>query len=300
MDYKDYYKVLQVDKTASEAEIKKAYRKLAVKYHPDKNRNDKTAEERFKEISEAYEVLGDPEKRKKYDAIGKNWNKYAHQDQYYSHPGQEFQFGFEGDPSGFFSGSNFSSFFESFFGTGRKGNMNTNFGFDSPENEPIYHGTVTLSLNECYHGTTRVFEQNGEKFRISIKPGAYNGLKLKITKKNGQTILLSIQTTPDVTYTRNGDDLTMETNIDLFTALLGGKHTINTLGGRLQLRIPEGSQPGKIFRIPGKGMPVYDRPGQYGDLLVKTNIRLPEQLTEQQKNQFKKLQTVMHSKPVEH
>ena len=313
MEYKDYYKILGVDKKASQDEIKKAYRKLAVKYHPDKNPANKEAEEKFKEIGEANEVLSDPEKRKLYDQLGSNWKQYrdagydpstAGGRARYSQgaPGGQYYYEFEGDPSEFFGGgsSGFSDFFESFFGRGTrqgKGFSGTGgfsgFGADIPGNDLA--AEITISLQEAYTGTERIIDIGGEKIKLKIKPGAYSGLKL-LAKGKGEkaqggkagNLYITINVSPHPDYERKGNDLYMNMPVDLFTALLGGKMEIQTLSGRINMKIPEGTQNGKQFRLKGKGMPVYGT-SSHGDLYVKIQVKLPDKLTPEQKELVMKL-----------
>jgi len=300
MDYKDYYQVLGIGKKASQEEIKKAYRKLAVKYHPDKNPGNKAAEEKFKEITEANEVLGDPEKRRQYDKLGANWKQYQQGGFNQGQPGggargRTYSYGPTTD-SEFFDPSGFSDFFESFFGRGRQqrpggfGNAN----YESPPGDLT--GEISITLEEAYHGTERLLDLGGEKIKIKIKPGAYDGLTLRAKGKGQKSssgkagdLHLNIKVPPHHLFERRGDDLHMEAPVDLFTALLGGKLEVLTLSGKINITLKEGSANGKVVRLKGKGMPVYEKPGQHGDLYVKLIVRLPEHLSPHQKQLFQKL-----------
>jgi curved DNA-binding protein len=307
MEYKDYYKILGIEKNTGQDEIKKAYRKLAVKYHPDKNPDNKKAEEKFKEISEAYEVLKDPEKRKQYDKLGANWKQY--QQSGFDFEGFRNQAGrrqhshrFEGDPSDFFGGSSgFSDFFDMFFGGGGGGSRGQdifgdfgNFGFEQPGAD--LSGNLTISLREALSGTERLIDLGNEKIKVRIKPGAYEGLKLRIKEKGekGSTgkpgnLYLTVHVEKDPVYERRGDDLVQEVTIDLFTALLGSRKQISSLSGKFNISIPEGTQNGKQLRLRGKGLPAYDKPGQYGDLYLKLKVQLPQKLNREQKEIVKQL-----------
>lgn len=308
MEYKDYYKTLGVDKKATQEEIKKAYRKLAVKYHPDKNQGDKVSEEKFKAISEANEVLSNAEKRKMYDELGSNWKQYQQagykpggNTSYQRQSGPSGQYRtFEGDPSEFFGGnSGFSDFFESFFGGGQKStgfSGATNFDrFNANIPGSDLSGEISISLLEAYTGTERILDTGTEKIKVKIKPGAYDGLKLRVKGKGekgrgGQhgNLYLNIKIRPDNIYQRKGNDLYMEVPIDLFKALLGGKQQIRTLSGNVNITIPEGTQNGKQLRLKGKGMPVYGK-NLHGDLYATLAVKLPEKLNAEQKELAKKL-----------
>lgn len=298
MEYKDYYTVLGVTKKASQDEIKKAYRKLAVKYHPDKNPGDKTAEEKFKDISEAYEVLKDPDKRKQYDQLGANWKKYqqAGFDQGPFEPRTGGGRAYYDADADFFGSSGFSDFFESFFGRHRQRRANPfeTTDFDFPPGDLT--GEVSITLEEAYHGTERIVDLGGEKIKIRIKPGAYDGLTLRARGKGQKSpsgkagdLHLTVRVARHHRFERRGDDLHMEAPVDLFTALLGGKLQIPTLSGNINITLKEATQNGKIVRVKGRGMPVYGKAGQYGDLYAKLNIILPEHLTAHQKQLIQKL-----------
>lgn len=303
---KDYYSILGVSKQATEDDIKKAFRKLAVKYHPDKNPGNKEAEEKFKELNEAYEVLSDPDKRKKYDVYGANWNQFngAQQGQYqYQGGGPQGQYHYEGDPADFFGqGADFSEIFGEFFG--RTGSSGSNSRRSTRKRKgQDYQSSMTISLEEAFEGTSRIVNVNEQKIRITLKPGTYDGLTIKLAGKgahgmNGGTagdLYITIHVTPHAQFKREGDDLRQAIQIDLFTAVLGGDRTISTLSGQLKIKIPAGTQPGKLLRLRGKGMPVYGKEGQYGDLLLELQVKIPEQLTQEQQELFRRLQSTYSS-----
>ena len=304
MDFKDYYSILGVAKNATQEEIKKAYRKLAHKYHPDKNPGDKAAEDRFKEIAEANEVLIDPEKRKKYDELGSNWKEYENAG--YGASGASASNrrsrtyrDFNGNPEDIFGGgSEFSDFFESFFGSmgGRQGAADYSFGFDSPVADLA--GEIPINLQEAYNGTERIVDLGGERIKVKIKPGAYDGLKLKVKGKgtkgrNGSRgdLYLTVKVSHLPGYERKGDDLYMEQPLDVFTALLGGKQEITSFSGKLNIKINECTENGKTVRLRSKGMPVYNKPGQFGDLYIKLIIKIPQSLTVYEKEVLQKLKS---------
>ena len=298
MNYKDYYKTLGVSREASQADIKKAYRKLASKYHPDKNLDDQSAEEKFKEVNEAFEVLGDPDKRQKYNALGANWEAYqqggGNWEQFTNGGGPEGQsYYFEGDPSEFFGrgGSGFSSFFETFFNQ-RGGQM--------PYKGQDIEAELPITLLEAYQGSQRTFELNGQKLRISIKAGAYEGQRLRLKGKGspGQQggtagdlyIILKVQ--PDIRFQRKNNNLIYSKNVDLYTAILGGKIKVPTMTGSVNMTLPKGTESGKILRLKGKGMPIYNKEGQYGDLLVKLTVQIPKNLSKEEEELFLKLKAL--------
>jgi curved DNA-binding protein len=303
MEYKDYYKILEIDKKASPEEIKKSFRKLAMKWHPDKNKDSKAAEEKFKLINEANEVLSDPEKRKKYDELGENWEHFDQsgrqrqqgarpegQEQYYSNAG--------GNPFGGGNESDCSDFFEQFFsgaagGGSRRAGARANTGFKGGD----YQTEMDITLEEAYKGTERIIQLPDEKLRITTKPGAYTDQLLRIKGKgdkgsspehNGD-LFVRIHVTPHPTFTRRGDDLYCDQNIDLYTAVLSGEAIVKTMTGQIKVKIAEGTQNGKSIRIKGKGMPVYGKADAYGDLYVKLQVLIPENLTERQKELFEQL-----------
>lgn len=306
MEYKDYYKILGLDKKASQEQIKKAYRKLAVKYHPDKNRDNKQAEDKFKQINEAYEVLRDPEKRKKYDELGANWNRFqGGGSSGYGNPfgkgfsgqsGQYYNFG--GDLNDLFGGksggSGFSDFFEAFFGGGGDTSFFQNRSGAAAKGQNL-EAEVEISLEEAYKGTSRLIQLENEKIRFTTKPGTYDGQILRIKGKGGKgsasqgDLMLNIRISPHPRFQRIQNDLKTNLNIDLFTAVLGGDSIVETLDGKVKVKIQAGTQNGKILRIKGKGMPVYEQKNNYGDLLIQINVMIPENINTKQKALFEQL-----------
>lgn len=305
MEYKDYYKVLGVSKTASQDEIKKAYRKLAVKYHPDKNAGDKKAEEKFKEVTEANEVLSDPEKRKKYDTLGANWKQYEHAD--FSGAGAGGGFGgrqgggqnyyeYNGNADDLFGGGGFSDFFKSFFGGGGSERSYGGGGFQQEMPGRNIEGEATITLQEAFAGTERIIDLGTEKLKVKIKPGAYEGLVLKSKGKGMKgrggkagDLFITVHIQPNPVFKRTGNDLHVDVPVDAFTLMTGGKVPVSTLSGEVTITVPEGTQNGKKLRLKGKGMPVYNQQA-VGDLYIKIEAKLPDSFTEEQKELIKKLQ----------
>jgi len=305
MDYKDYYTMLGVAKSATKAEIKKAYRSLAKKYHPDKTKGDKALEEKFKEVSEAYEVLSHDENRKKYDQLGANWKNQQQSgntggfdySQYYSNPGAQGQQGrhqsFEGDPE------MFSDFFNNIFGGGYSGSTGRGQHARKGQN---YSAEMEISLQEAYHGSTRIIAVNGKKLRIKTKPGTRDKQKIKLAGKGSPGVgggpagdlIIIINIQPNSNFKRKGNNLYINLSIDLFTAVLGGKVEIPTLVGSVQMTIPKGTQGGKTLRLKEKGMPIYGSTTQFGDLYVKTNITIPVKLSPEEEKLFTKLKEISH------
>lgn len=307
MEYKDYYKVLGVNKNATQDEIKKAFRKLAVKYHPDKNKGNKEAEEKFKEINEANEVLSDLEKRKKYDELGENWkyyqqsggaqdfdwSRYANQDK-----GQSY-YTYEGDLNDTFGGSGFSDFFETLFGQGfrssqTKGRRGARKATLKGED---FNAEMSITLEDAYKGAEKIFDLNGQSIKLKIKPGINDGQILKLSGKGGAglnggppgDLFLKILILKDPIYERKGDDLYTDLRVNFYTAVLGGKAPLKTFKGIINVNIPKESQNGKVLRLQGMGMPKYGRANEYGDLYAKLNIEIPTNLSTKELNLFKEL-----------
>ena len=291
MAFIDYYKVLGIDKKASDADIKKAYRKLARKYHPDINPNDKEASSKFQQVNEANEVLSDPEKRKKYDEYGENWKnadqfEQARQQQYYSGGGR--QQGFSGD----FGDEHFSDFFESLFG-----NRSAGGGRSRKYRGQDYNAELHLSLREAATTHQQTLNVNGKQIRITIPAGVSNGQVIKLKEHgapganggpNGD-LYITFVIAEDHTFKRLDNDLYTTVEIDLYTAVLGGDVMIDTLDGKVKLKVKPEIQNNTKVRLKGKGFPVYKREGEHGDLIITYNVKIPTGLTEKQKQLFREL-----------
>lgn len=299
MDYKDYYKVLGIDKKASQDEIKKAFRKLAVKYHPDKNPGNKKAEEQFKLVNEANEVLGNPEKRKKYDDLGENWQQYENNGNHRgANPFGESQGGQQFYTEG--ESSDFSDFFEQFFG-GRTGGAGRPGGRSRDFKGSDYETEMEITLEEAYQGTHRIIQLENEKLKITTKPGSYTDQLLRIkgkgakgsSEKHHGDLFVRIKVKPHPQFIRKGDDLYYTHPINLYLAVLGGDTTVYTLSGQVKVKIVEGTQNGKTLRLKGKGMPVYDKSNQFGDLYVQLQVQIPDKLSEKQKELFQQLKATV-------
>lgn len=293
MDFIDYYKVLGIDKTASEDDIKKAYRKLARKLHPDLNPNDKEAQKKFQAINEANEVLSDPEKRKKYDQHGKDWQHADQFEQQRQQRQQQSQYrggqGFDEDDD-----RDFSSFFESMFGGGGGGGSRSR---QTKFRGQDYNAELKLTLTEAMLTHQQTLTVNSKNVRISIPAGVENGqvIKLKgygapgVNGGPAGDLYIKFVIAAHPQFKRMGNDLYMNTSIDLYTALLGGDTTIETLNGKLKLKVNPETQHGTKIRLKGKGFPVYKKDGESGDLYVTYEVKLPTNLTEQQKALFTEL-----------
>lgn len=313
MDYKDYYKVLGVSKSASQDEIKKAFRKLAMKYHPDKNAGDKAAEAKFKEVNEANEVIGDPEKRKKYDELGSNWKAYQqgggggggfdwgkYQQQYGGNGGQTYSTNFGDFGSAFGGGGGgFSDFFEAFFGgagSGFTGSKQRSGRKQQLKGEDM-QAELPITLEDAYNGAEKLFELGGQTIKLKIKKGAYDGQTLKLAGKgypghnNGPNgdLLLTLKLEKHALYNRIDDDLYMDLPVDIYTAVLGGKLDVTTLKGKIKITIPPETSNGKTLRLGGLGMPKYGKDSQHGDLFVKIDLQTPKDLTQEEKKLFEQL-----------
>ncbi|MGO4708998.1 DnaJ C-terminal domain-containing protein [Chryseobacterium sp. 2TAF14] len=301
MAYIDYYKILGVDKSATQDDIKKAYRKQARKLHPDLNPNDKEAERQFKELNEANEVLSNPENRSKYDKYGENWKhgeeyEKAQQQQRQQYQGGNYGRGFSG--AGFGEGEDFSDFFQSMFGGAGGGFGRSSRGSASGKFKgQDVNAELNLNLKDAAKTHQQTFEINGKKVRITIPAGVYDGQQIKL-KGHGNPganggpngdLYITFNINPDPDFERAGDDLKTKVTIDLYTAVLGGEVNVNTLEGSVNLKVKAGTQNGTTVRLKGKGFPVYKKEGQSGDLFATYDVKLPTHLTDKQRELFEQL-----------
>src|SRR5215831_19372557 len=294
MEFKDYYQILGVNKNATEDEIKKAYRKLARQYHPDLNPNDKEAHKKFQQINEANEVLSDAEKRKKYDQYGKDW-KHAEQFEQAAHSRRQSSEQWGQPFTGNFDEGDFSDFFESLFGGGRGRTRGRQTKFKGED----IQGEFQLNLTDAFTTHQQTFNVNGKNIRINIPAGIENGHKIKIAGHgdpgtnggpNGD-LYITFTLVNNTKFRRHGNDLYTNVDLDLYTALLGGETTIDTLSGKIKLKVMPETQNGTKVRVKGKGFPIYKRENEFGDLFVTYNVKLPTNLTEKQKELFRQLST---------
>lgn len=306
MEYIDYYKVLGLKKDASEAEIKKAYRKLARKHHPDINPDDKDAEKKFQQVNEANQVLSDAENRKKYDKYGKDWKhadqfeKAGPQRQYsgYGQPGGGSAGGFGG--GGNFSGGDFSDFFESMFGGGASsfgGGSSGSWGGSRQFRGQDFQAQMRLELREVYETHKRTITVNGKNIRLTIPAGVADGQVIKIPGYGGEganggpkgDLYLTFTIENRTTFQRDGDNLYANADIELYKAVLGGEITVDTFDGKVKLKVPPGTQNGTKIKLKGKGFPVYKKEGSSGDLYLTYLVQIPTDITEKQKELFTEL-----------
>jgi curved DNA-binding protein len=308
MEYKDYYQILGVDRNASEEEIKRAYRKLALQHHPDRNPGDDQAEEQFKAINEAYQVLSDSEKRARYDQLGSAYSTWRQSggapggfnwDDWYASSGSGGGVRVEmGDLDDLLGGS-FSEFFRRIFG-----GMDVDPGYSTRQafrrqpraSAPVYQNQVSISLHEAYHGATRHLEVDGRRLEVKIPAGARTGTKVRIpgvgpTAPDGRKgdLYLVIDVAKDARFERKGSNLHTHIPVDLYTAVLGGEIEVPTLAGQVMLSVPAGTQPGQTFRLSGRGMPHLNNSDQHGDLLVTVDIRIPKELNERERSLYEEL-----------
>ena len=287
----DYYKILGIDKTATPKDVKSAYRKLARKYHPDLNPNDKDANKNFQQINEANEVLSDPVKRKKYDQYGKDWqhaDEFEKQKQYQGQSAGSQRSSFSGG-----QGGDFSDFFESMFGGAAGGNRGRQVKYRGED----FNAELQLDLIDAFKTQKQTLTVNGAKIRITIPAGIENGQTIKITGHGGSGInggpngdlYITFSVTNHPKIKRLGDNLYTSVDLDLYTAVLGGEITIDTLDGQVKLKVKPETQNGSKIKLKGKGFAVYKQEGQFGDLYVTYQVKIPTNLTEKQKELFNEL-----------
>lgn len=312
MDFRDYYSILGVTKTASADEIKKAYRNLAKKYHPDSNK-EADAEKKFKEISEAYTVLSDPEKRKKYDRLGSNWNKHRQTggsaddfnwSDYVAQNARQKASGAKQKFGDVFGDSGISDFFERFFGGGFAGQdvkastkKQSQATYAKGEN---FKTEIQITPEEVCKGTKKNLQVNGEKFEVTFKPGLSDGQKLKISGKGLQSesggpsgdLIISVKVIEDNKYKIKGNDIYTDAEVDITIAVLGGQQKVDTLYGKVMLNIAPGTRSGKVLKLKGMGVPDYKNSNIKGDLYIKLLLQIPDKLSEKELelyNEIKKL-----------
>ncbi|QDP84522.1 J domain-containing protein [Chryseobacterium sp. SNU WT5] len=298
MAYIDYYKILGVDQKASADQIKKAYRKLARKYHPDVNPGDSAAEKKFKEINEANEVLSHPENRSKYDKYGENWKHGEEYEKAQNHQRAQHSQSYGGySGQDFGEGADFSDFFQSMFGGGGRSSRGSASGkFKGQDTE----ASLKLHLQDAAKTHQQTFNINGKKVRITIPAGIADGQKIKV-KGHGSPgfnggpngdLIITFQIEEDPNFKRMGDHLSYGLNLDLYTAILGGEVQIKTLDGIVKLKVKPETENGTTVRLKGKGFPVYKKEGEFGDLLVTYHVTLPKNLSEQEKELFNQLKNL--------
>jgi len=289
MDYKDYYQILGVSRNANAEEIRKAYRKLAMQYHPDRNPDDKQAEERFKELNEAYQVLSDSQKRAHYDRVGSaysnwqrrgapsdgfDWNQWASG----APGGTRVEYG---DLNDLFGGEGglFSEFFRTIFGGGMGASGATS------RNAPAFQQGVEISLENAFNGTTLQIQTEGKRKQVKIPPGVRTGSKVRVAGAgpSGSDLFLVVQVKENEHFERKGNDLHTTAKVSVFTAILGGEAEVETMAGKVKLTIPAGTQPEQVFRLAGRGMPHLKSPSTKGDLFVRLKVEIPRYLSSKQR-----------------
>lgn len=298
MAYIDYYKILGLDKSASQEEVKKAYKKLARKYHPDLNPNDPEAHHKFQEINEANEVLSDPDKRKKYDQYGEHW-KHADEfeaqqqhRQYQKNQGGGTFWSSSGD------GSEFSDFFEQMFGGSARSSQGSRGSYSFRGQD--YTTELQVSLTDAAKTHKQIITVNGKNLRITIPAGIADGQTIKLKGQGGPGVnggpagdlYITFNIPEDSRFKRAGDDLYVTVPLNLYTAILGGEQIIETMDGKVKLNVKPGTQNGSKIRLKGKGFPVYKKEGTFGDLIVTYSIEIPVNLTEKQKELFREIQSL--------
>ena len=291
MEYRDYYKILGVSRGASAGEIKSAYRKLAMQYHPDRNPGDKQAEDRFKEMNEAYQVLSDPQKRARYDQLGESYSQWQQNGapdnfdwgRWTAQPGAQ-----QVNMDDLFGEGAFSDFFSAIFGGMNVGQAVRN---RTSRRTPSIQQQVSISLKEAFNGTTRTLQIGNRRVEVTLPAGARTGTKIRVPAAgparadgNSSDIYLVLNVAGDPVFERDGDNLHTQVTIDIFKAALGGEAEVKTMAGKVLLTIPPGTQPDQVFRVAGRGMPQLKNPETKGDLYVRVKLQVPRQLNARQKS----------------
>jgi curved DNA-binding protein len=308
MEYKDYYKILGVKKDATKEDIKRAYRKLARQHHPDINPNNKQATAQFADINEAHEVLSDDDKRRKYDVLGADWQKYQNAGPQGAGPQTGFDWSkysdggnggsyetFDGDLNDLFGEGGFSDFFQNIFGSRRGGAGGKSRSFSTRGQD--YQAEIFLDLEEAYGKTVKTIGVNGQNLRITLEPGITDGQTIKLKGKGGPgrnggksgDLFITLKIKPHPAYKREGNDLFMDVPVDVYTAMLGGEQTVKLLSGSVKLKIPPGTKGGTVFRIKGKGFPEYGKNGTCVDLFLKVELEIPKELSGEERQLVEKL-----------
>jgi curved DNA-binding protein len=308
MEFKDYYQILGVSPDADEKTIRQAFRKLARQYHPDVNPGDRAAEEQFKAINEANQVLSDPEQRKKYDALRAQYQRWQQSggsprdfnwQAWSAQPGEGIyqQYGTVDDLQDIFGDeSPFSDFFTSIFG-GARGAQRGAQRTSRPRRGRGVEVEVEVRLEEAFHGTTRELQIGDRRIEAKIPPGVYTGARVRLAGQgepgrhggSAGDLYLSIRVLPHATFERDGDDLFTEVAVDIYTAALGGEVRVPTLDGAVMLKVPPQTQSGRTLRLRGKGMPRLNNPNTRGDLYARVRLMLPEPLSERELQAFREL-----------
>jgi curved DNA-binding protein len=306
MEYKDYYQILGIDRNASQEDVKRAYRKLARQFHPDVNPGDASAEDRFKDINEAYEVLSDPQKRNRYDHLGTSWNQWRSRGstggfedfarQWYTGSGGGSQYVNVEDFLG--RGGSLGDLLEGLFGFGGSRSSGSRYGYQQMRRGQDVEVPVELTFEEAFHGTTRRLERSDRRIvTAKIPPGAQTGTRVRLAGQGepgtgggpAGDLFLKIAVQPHEAFRREGNDLWLDLDVDLYTAVLGGEVSVETLNGQVMLKIPSGTSSGKVLRLRGKGMPDPKHPRRHGDLYAVVQVQVPSRLTRRERELFEQL-----------
>jgi curved DNA-binding protein len=287
MDYKDYYKILGVERKASADDIRKAYRKLAMQHHPDKNPGDKKAEDKFKEINEAYQVLSDEQKRARYDQLGSAYSNFRTSggrpgdfqwDDWFQQGASQRGYANAEDP---FAGGGFSDFFRAIFGEAMRSSARSQVD----QQQQGYQQAVDISFQEAYEGTSRQLQTNGRKLQVRIPAGVKTGSKVRVAGAGpeGLDLYLIVNVTDEDKFERDGQNLYTTSTLSVFTLIIGGDTDVETPTGKVKLSIPAGTQTDQVFRLAGRGMPHLKNPNTKGDLFVKLKVQVPKYLSSKQR-----------------